>query len=372
MDFLHQYKIAGNEVWRFLFVFLVILISLVAGRLTRFFLEKKAKHFEADPNRELLGLIFSLIGKPIVLLFFTAGLHVSLLFLKLTSEVEKTGNAVTQILFIFSIAYLIYRLVDIVDYFLSKWTAKTRSKIDDMLVPMFRKSIRVTIVIIVALMVAESISGKPISTLIAGLGIGGLAFALAAQDSIKNLFGSIVILADKPFEIGDRIEIGGHDGPVEEVGFRSTKIRTLEGHLVTLPNSTVANTTVKNIGKRPFIRRVSDITITYDTPPEKVERAIEIIKEILDNHEGMNPEQRARVYFNAFNDASLNIIMIYWYFPPNYWDFQAFNQKVNLELLRRFNEEGIEFAFPTQTIYLANDDKRQLALKMLNDSTKTD
>lgn len=372
MEFLYQFKIAGNEIWRFLFVFLVILISLVAGRLTRFFLEKKAKHLEAEPGRELLGLILSLVGKPMVLLFFTAGLHVSLLFLKLTPEVEKMGNAVTRILFIIAFSYLIYRLVDIVDYLLGKWTAKTHSKIDDMLVPMFRKSIRVTIVIIVCLMVAESISGKPISTLIAGLGIGGLAFALAAQDSIKNLFGSVVILADKPFEIGDRVDIEGYDGPVEEVGFRSTKIRTLEGHLVTLPNSTVANTTVKNIGKRPFIRRVSDITITYDTPPEKVEKAIQIIKEILDSHEGMHPERPPRVYFTDFNDVSLNIKMIYWFSPPNYWEFQAFNNMVNMEILKRFNEEGIEFAFPTQTIYLANDDKRQLALKMLNDSTKID
>jgi MscS family membrane protein len=372
MDFLKTFIIAGNEIWRYLVVFLIILISFSIGRLVRYFLETRGEKLKEEPHREALGIICMLVGKPVVLFLFAGGLYFSFLFLKLTPELEGTAYSVTRIVFILSMAYLIYRLADVIDFFLGKWTAKSRSKIDDMLVPMFRKSIRVTIVIIVALMIAESVSGKPISTLLAGLGIGGLAFALAAQDSIKNLFGSIIILADKPFEIGDRIVIDGFDGPVEEVGFRSTKIRTLEGHLITIPNSRVANITVQNIGKRPFIRRVSDITITYDTPPEKVKRAIEIIKEILDKHEGMNPERPPRVYFTNFNDTSLNIKMIYWYHPPNYWNFQAFNQKVNLEIFQRFNEEGIEFAFPTQTIYLANDDKRQLALKLLNDSTKID
>lgn len=372
MGFLTDFTIAGNEIWRYIIVFFVILISLLAGRLVRYFLEERSEKLKEDPNREFLSLVLSLAGKPLVLLFFAAGFHVSFLFLEISPEVEKTVNAVTRILFILAVAYLIYRLVDLIDFFLNKWTAKTRSRLDDMMVPMIRKSLRITIVIIVGLMVAESISGKPITTLLAGLGIGGLAVALAAQDSIKNFFGSIIILADKPFEVGDRIQIEGHDGPVEEVGFRSTKIRTLQGHLITVPNSVVANTTIQNIGKRPYIRRLSNITITYDTPQDKVKRAIEIIQEILDNHEGMNPERPARVYFNEFNDASLNIIMIYWYHPPRYWDFLAFNQKVNLEIFRRFNEEGIDFAFPTQTIYLANDDKRQLALKMLNDSTKID
>jgi len=234
-----------------------------------------------------------------------------------------------------------------------------------MLVPLLRKTLRVVIVIIAGLYVAESISGKPMTTIIAGLGLGGLAFALAAQDSIKNFFGSIMILLDKPFAVGDRTLVGGHDGMIEEVGFRSTKIRTLTGHLVTIPNEKMAASAVENIGRRPHIRRLFNVTITYDTPPDKVERAVTIIQEILDNHEGMNPDFPPRVYFNEFNDCSLNVLVIYWYHPPNYWDFVAFGQKVNLQIMRAFEEEGIEFAFPTQTLYLANDDRRQLALRML-------
>ena len=154
--------------------------------------------------------------------------------------------------------------------------------------------------------------------------------------------------------------VDGHDGPVEEVGLRSTKIRTLEGHLVTVPNGQLANRTIQNIGQRPHIRRIANLTITYDTLPEKIERAIEIVKELLDNHEGMHEDFPPRVFFNELNADSLNIMAIYWYHPPNYWDYMAFTERFNQEVFRRFNEEGIDFAFPTQTLYLAGDPSRPL------------
>ena len=106
--------------------------------------------------------------------------------------------------------------------------------------------------------------------------------SLAAQDSLKNLFGSITILFDRPFQVGERIVFAGHDGTIEEIGFRSTKVRTLTGHLVTIPNSNIVNDPVENIGKRPFIRRTMNVTITYDTPRDKIEQAAQIIRDILE------------------------------------------------------------------------------------------
>jgi len=140
-------------------------------------------------------------------------------------------------------------------------------------------------------------------------------------------------------------------------------VRTLTGHLVTVPNEKMATSKIENIGKRPSIRRLSNITITYDTPPDKVERALEIIRSILENHEGMHPDFPPRAYFNEFNDASLNILMIYWYHPPNYWDFAAFSERINLQIMRAFEAEGIEFAFPTTTTYLAHDERRPLHIQ---------
>jgi len=165
--------------------------------------------------------------------------------------------------------------------------------------------------------------------------------------------------------VGQRITIDKYDGTVENVGFRSTRIRTLTGHLVTIPNEKLVNSSVENIGERPHIRWLTNIGITYDTPPEKVEKAVQIIREILENHEGMKEDFPPRVFFNGFNDWSLNIMVVVWYHPPNYWDYQAWLQNICLEIMRRFEAEDIDFAFPSQTIYMANDDKRQLKLRML-------
>ena len=156
--------------------------------------------------------------------------------------------------------------------------------------------------------------------------------------------------------MGDRIKIAGHDGAVEEVGFRSTRIRTLMGHQVTIPNSMVANEPVENIGRRPYLKRVLNVTVTYDTPPEKLQRGMDIIREMLDARmEHFAEESPPRVYFSDFNDSSLNIVVYYWFTPPDWWEYLEFNHDFNMELLRRFYEEGIEFAFPTQTLYVKKD-----------------
>lgn len=259
-----------------------------------------------------------------------------------------------------AIGLLVFWFVDVPVTWLSKISEKTDSKVDDMVVPVIRKSLRVTVVILVLVQIIQIISDKPLTSIIAGLGIGGLAVALAAQDSLKNIFGSLVLFVDKPFEFGDRVNIEGHDGSIEEIGLRSTRIRTLDGHLVTIPNGELANKTIKNIGKRPYLKRTADITITYDTPPEKVDRALEILRNLLENHEGMNEDFPPRVFFNEFNAASLNLRVMYWYHPPDYWSFMEFSERFNKKVLKLFNEEQIDFAFPTQTLYLAGDSHRPL------------
>ncbi len=368
--FLKEHVILGNELWRFLAVVFIFFIFLSCSKISRLILKRKIKKNEEIPEKELFAVFLDIFPGPASLFLIAIGFHLAMLALKLTPAMRGTTDTVSRILFMLTMAFLMYNAVSILDFFVRKWTEKTRTKMDDMLAPMIQKSLRVTILVLVALFVIESLSGKPIGTLLAGLGVGGLAVALAAQETIKNFFGSLVIMSDQPFQVGDRVKIAGHDGPVESVGFRSTRIRTLEGHLVTIPNSEVANQAIQNIGLRPYIRRLTNITITYDTPPEKVERAVEILREILDNHEGMLPDRPPRVYFSEFNDVSLNLVLIYWYAPPDYWMFMEFSHKVNMEILRRFNEEGIDFAFPTQTIHLAGDPKRELALRLLEQQTE--
>ena len=270
-----------------------------------------------------------------------------------------------------ALIWFIFKLVSIVDFRLKKWAGSTDSTIDDVLVPLIGKTLRVFIVIVGGILILQNLTGVKIGPLLASLGIGGIAVALAAKDSIANFFGTLTILFDKPFQIGERIMIDKYDGVVENVGFRSTRIRTLTGHLVTIPNEKVVNLGLENVGKRPHIRWLTNITITYDTPPDKVEKAVSIIQTALDDHEGMHPDFPPRVFFNGFNDWSLNILVVAWYHPADYWAMQEWQQKICLKILRKFNDDGIAFAFPSRTLYLANGDKRQLKMKMLEGETVT-
>ena len=204
--------------------------------------------------------------------------------------------------------------------------------------------------------------GIPLVGVLAGVGVGGLAIALAAQDSLKNLLGSLMIFMDQPYKPGERIVVEGHDGFVEQIGLRSTKIQMLDGAITSIPNERMASLDIENIGRRSYIRRQTNITIAYSTPPEKIKKAVDIIKDILDDHEGMRPELPPRVFFNEFNPDSLNIQVSYWYHPPRRWKSMAFDERVNLEIVQRFAAEGIEFALPSSTTYLNQKDGQSIQL----------
>lgn len=171
------------------------------------------------------------------------------------------------------------------------------------------------IVSIVVFLQGGSYLGIPLTTLLTSAGVGGLAVALAAQDTIKNVFGTIVLMSDKPFRVGERIVIKDYDGVVESIGLRSTRIRLLTGHQVTVPNDELARSDIENVGRRPYIRRRANLQFPLDTPREKIEAAVEQIRKALANHEGMEPALPPRVFFNEFNSESFNVIVIYWYHP---------------------------------------------------------
>lgn len=192
--------------------------------------------------------------------------------------------------------------------------------------------------------------GIKLTTLLASAGIGGFAVALAAQDTLKTLFGTIMLMADKPFRVGERIQFNDYDGHVEDIGLRSTRVRLLSGNLVTVPNDELARCDIENIARRPHIRRNANIKVPLDTPRAKVEQCVEIIKTSLKDHEGMSPDFPPRVYFDEFNDDSFNIKVIYWYSPPEFWDFLAFSEKLNLQIFQAFEDQGIQFSQPIRVV----------------------
>ncbi len=358
-----HYTFNDNELWRYLILLAVISITLVAGRVVRFFIERNAARLGEMERAGLLKLILNCLSRPALVAVYAGGIYFSRFFMKFALNPGETGfseqvfklwGQIGKAVFAVAAAYFIYRLVDLVEFYLRRWTSQGEGHMNDMLVPLIRKTLRVFIIVLSALFIADAVLEMKITSILAAAGVGGLAIALAAQETIANFFGSINIFADRPFQVKDRIRVGTFDGTVEEVGFRSTRIRTLDGHLVTVPNSTISKEMVENVSRRPYIKRVANITITYDTPPEKVERAVQIIEGILAQTEEINrdPELVPRVYFNDFQDCSLNILVIYWLQPPDYWLYMEVSERINLAILRKFNAEGIEFAFPTQTLYI--------------------
>jgi MscS family membrane protein len=315
-------------------------------------------------HSERLHLVLKAAAWPAVMLLVCAGLAVAGTMRLLSEPLQRPADVTTAVLGTLAVVLFAYRLIELLVYELSRLAEKDDNRLDETFVQMVRLIARTVVLVVGGIYLVRAVSGRPLSALLAGLGIGGIAVALAAQDTLRNFFGSITIMLDKPFTVGQRVVVDGYDGVVETIGFRSTRLRTLTGNLVTVPNGTMAAASIENVGRRPSIRRLSNITLTYDTPPQKVERALAIIRGILDNHEGLHPDFPPRVHFNEFNDTSLNIMMLYWYFPADYWAFIDLSERINLAIMRAFEAEGIEFAFPTTTTYLAQDNRRPLHIRV--------
>ena len=373
-------KVYADISWLILlFCLLLVFVVVIIERVVRWLLHRKIEtipHVEGEIS--WVRILLKALVRPLSLFIWVYGIYGALSPLYSYFQAADGGNLVHLVFQqtawvggMLALFWFIYQFVNVVDARLSQWAKTTDSTIDDILVPLLGKTLRIFIIILAGIIVIQNLTGVQIGPLLASLGIGGLAVALAAKDSIANFFGTMTILFDKPFQVGERIVIDNYDGVVENVGFRSTRIRLLTGHVVTIPNEKVVNSGLENIAKRPNIRWLNNIGITYDTPPEKIEKAVSILREILAEHEGMHPDFPPRVYFNGFNDWSLNIMVLAWYHPPNYWDFQEWVQRTCLEITRRFAAEGIDFAFPSRTLYLANDAKRQLKIERLDESYET-
>jgi MscS family membrane protein len=345
---------------------LAIFLGVVVGRLLSMVARAIARRGQ-NRGWDTYCKIFESAAGPLYLTAITVGLTVGLIPISLSAGVREFANGVLKLLYIIAIGWFLFELAGLVDVLLQRFVHRSGSTFERQVIPLVRKTLRIFLVVVFVLFAAQNVFGADIGAWLAGLGIAGLAVSLAAQDSIKNVFGSLTIFMDKPFAVGERIVFDGHDGPVEEIGFRSTKIRTGAGDLVTVPNARIVDASVRNVGRRPNIPRTFTIGVTYDTPVDKVEEAIQIARDVLALPEvtrAFNLERNPpRVYFDSMSASSLDIKIWYWYFPgSDWWGYCEHAQRINLELLRRFGAAGIDFAFPTQTVFLAGDEKRKLSV----------
>lgn len=339
------------EYWQWLAIFVVIVIGSIADKLLAWFLAKNVSRWQKKHNafQDMDSQILRPLGLMAMALIWWS--LIGMLGLPDTALVIL--SVAVKLLVSLSAIWSAFRLVDIVDALLSRKARKTDNKFDDLLVPMISKSLKVFVVVLGVIFSADNLN-IDVTSLLAGLGLGGLAFALAAKDLLGNFFGSLTVLLDRPFQIGDWVVIGDVEGSVETVGFRSTRIRTFYNSLITLPNAILTNTKIDNMGARRYRRMKTMLGLTYDTPPEKIDAFCEGIRSLIQLHPYMRKDYY-QVYFNQYSAASLDILIyVFWETPD--WNMELRERhRFLLDILRLAKQLDVEFAYPTQTLYLKQD-----------------
>jgi len=355
-----RYHYLGNELWKYIFsliyIFLAFYVSKFLDYLTRVWLKKWASR----TTSKLDDLLLELLNGPVKIVSFVIFLRIGLDVFDWPAQVQSILSKGFTVIVAVTVTYAVMKLVDLLmGYWHLRAAADADPQFREQIFPIIRKTFKAFVVVVATLVTLSNI-GVNITAAIASLSIGGLAVGLAAQDTLANLFGAVAILLDKPFRIGDQIMLDNVTGAVETIGLRSTKIRNLDGHLVTIPNKTMGNATLTNITSRPNIKTVMNIGITYDTPTEKVKRALAILEEI---YQGNPNTKDLLVSFNKFTDSTLNLQVVHWWNSTDMKAYLAGMQEINLAIKERFDAEGIGFAFPSQTLYLKQDSNWSIAQK---------
>lgn len=257
-----------------------------------------------------------------------------------------------MVVFVINAIWFLVGLIDsILDraYKRSKEKYGSESSLDINLVKTIKKIVSFVLWFF-ALIWSLELLGVDIAALVTTLGIGGVAVALAAQETVKNLIGGLTILSDKTLRIGDRIQANGIDGFVEDIGLRTTKIKALDNRIISIPNSNLVNSAITNITSEPTRKVVCKLGLTYDTPPAKMKEALAILKALPQENDHITKDVLAT--FDSFGDFSLNILFVYYIRAPRESNTFEETSKVNMAVLEKFNAAGLNFAFPTQTIVM--------------------
>lgn len=339
-------------LWQYLATAIYLFLAVQAARLLDYLLTVQLRRATKRRKNELAEVLIDLLHGPIKVLSFVLLAHFGFNLFAWPDWLEGWIKTGFKVLLAVSLTYMSLKVVDVLSSYWQKRLANRADKsFNELLVPLVSKFVKGTLLIMAVLVSLDNL-GFNIRTLLAGVSISGLALGLAAQDTVGNLFGAAAVFIDKPFKIGDRIKLDTIDGVVEEIGLRSTRIRNLDGHLITVPNKTMGNATITNVTLRPTIKTVINIGVTYDTSVEKLREGIAILEELYKKH----PETHdAIIGFNQFADSALNINVVHWWKSQDFKAYTAGMQELNLEIKRRFDQAGISFAFPSRTVYLRQD-----------------
>jgi len=350
--------IFGNTIENYILAIAVIALFVGLGQLFSAIIVRILKKLTQKTETIVDDLLVEVLEKPAVFALFIIGFRMIDSFITFGVRGNQIFNHITTILIVIDIIWAINKVIDVlVEHYLAPLTAKTQSKLDDHLLPFVRKFLKIIVILIGVIFIIKNM-GYDVTSLIAGLGIGGLAFALAAQPLLSNLFGGLSIIADKPFQVGDRVRIDNkYEGTIKEIGMRSTVLKTYTDTLVHIPNNVIATTAVENlsIGNNKSVRFTFNIGLEYNTSNEKMEEAIDIIKNILESNKNVvqGPDSKPSVAFSEFKDSSLNIMGGYTIVSTDV--IGATRTAINLEIKKRFEKAHIHMAFPTQTLHVKKE-----------------
>ena len=341
----------GLMLWQYLAILILVIVSFVFNKGLSWFVHYIITRLLFRFGRqELARTYIKPVVRPFSLMIAFAIVSMFLPILQLPIKVSHYLTLGFDGLIPFFGTIGAYNMVDIVALYFEKLAHKSESTLDDQLVPLFRKIAKTFVIIIGGVYVLANLNVQLVP-LLATLSIGGLAFALAAQDTIKNFFGSLMIFVDKPFQVGQWITASGIDGTVEEVGIRSTRIRTFSNSLIYVPNGKLADSTIDNHGLRSFRRFSTDLAITYDTPPDLVEIFIKGLRKIVEDHPNTRKDTY-HIYMNNLNSHSLDIKFYIFFAVPTWGEELEARHEVIISILKLAHTLGVNFAFPTQTFHV--------------------
>lgn len=353
LDAFLRLDIGDIAVWRIV----VALVLVIAGfALRKFLLRRMLRPVErllARTETDYDDRFLNSIQRPLSWLINLVALYFAILALDLPSELTRVASLILQTIGTVLAAWMVHNLIEVVVQILDDFAEDTESEVDDYLVPVIGRVLRVGLYALVCVLIVQQ-WGYDVTSLLAGLGIGGLAFALAAKPTLSNWFGSLMIFTDRPFNIGDRIDIDAGEGIVEEVGLRSTRIRTREDSLLSIPNSDIAGKPIENLSERRERRIELKVGLVYRTTSDQIRQIVDGIESLLDDHGAIDAEQSI-VGFMDFGESALEVYVDCYAQTTERAEYFEVREEIHVGIAEIVEEAGSAFAFPSRSLYVENE-----------------
>ncbi|ACO04101.1 MAG TPA: mechanosensitive ion channel protein MscS [Persephonella sp.] len=348
IDYLLKQLFLGTPIYKWALALLVFLLFLFFRKLFTHIIIGIIRKLTSRTKTTIDDKLLKVIESPFKFLFIVFGVWFAFSILNVEQEIV---NHLIKSLFIITVFWILYNAVIIFQEGFYKFAERFGKDLSRELGSFFIKSAKIFIFVLGFVAVLQE-WGIDVTAFIASLGLGGLAFALAAKDTVANLFGGLTILADKSLKIGDWVKVGSVEGIVEDLGIRTTKIRTFEKSLITVPNSYIANNPIENYSRRDNRRIKMTIGLVYDTPGETVKKIVDDIRSMLKEHPRISKDLITLVFFDKFGDSSLDIF-IYTFTDTSNWEkYMAIKEDINLKIMEIVERNGSSFAYPSQSIYI--------------------